>query len=109
MPRVSIKPLENGLERELRISWEEVVPTPEKYRIEIGMSNAVQAYQRTEAGVREEFSAPTNRWSMTVPAKSEGGTVYDTSVAMNIGSYTGEIDVAIYTVDANGNLDLIYY
>ena len=46
---------------------------------------------------------------MTVPAKSEGGTVYDTSVAMNIGSYTGEIDVAIYTVDANGNLDLIYY
>ena len=109
VPRVSIKPLENGLERELRISWEEVVPTPEKYRIEIGMSNAVQAYQRTEAGVREEFSAPTNRWSMTVPAKSEGGTVYDTSVAMNIGSYTGEIDVAIYTVDANGNLDLIYY
>ena len=46
---------------------------------------------------------------MTKKAKTANGNVADTSASVNIGAYAGDIDIEIYTVDANGNLDLIYY
>jgi len=109
VPRVNIVPLEGGLQRELQISWEEVVPTPEKYKIEVGLSNTIQAYAHTDGGGREEEPMHVHRFFGTVSAKDENGAVADTSVSINIGDYTGEIDIAIYSIDANGNLDLIYY
>ena len=99
VPRVFIIPVKEGLERELTVSWEAVEPTPYKYKIVIsfGLSDRPQEGQQGSKIVLEK------------KAKDPELVVVDTSVSVNIGDYSGEIDVSIYTIDSKGNLDLIYY
>jgi len=107
-PQIRVIPLKNGTERRLLISWEEVNPTPEEYKIAI-IFNSPLTYYNPETGEVYGILQPGQRLEMTKKAKTANGNVADTSVSVNIGAYAGDIDIEIYTVDANGNLDLIYY
>ena len=102
VPRISVVPLNNGLERELTVTWEAVVPTPEKYKVVIALHGGVNLSSASSSGLGKKFVLEKS-------AKNESSEVVDTSVSVNIGDYTGEIDVSIYSVDSEGNLDLIYY
>ena len=94
---MSITPLNNGLERELTVAWEPVSPTPEKYKIIVTME-----------GNHENAGTPV-KLVLEKDSKNSSGDIIDTSISVNIQDYTGEIDITIYTVDSQGNLDLIYY
>jgi len=98
VPRISISSLKGGLERELTVSWEPVSTTPDKYKVVITLQG--QGSDSTSSG---------KKIVLEKNAKDANSQVVDTSISVNIGNYSGEIDVAIYSIDSNGNLDLIYY
>jgi hypothetical protein len=98
VPRISITSLNGGLERELTVSWEPMPVTPDKYKIVITLQG--QGSGSTSFG---------KKIVLEKDAKDANSEVVDTSVSVNIGNYSGEVDVAVYSIDSNGNLDLIYY
>ena len=98
VPRISITSLNGGLERELSVSWEPIPVTPDKYKIVITLQG--QGSGSTSSG---------KKIVLEKDAKDANSEVVDTSVSVNIGNYSGEVDVAVYSIDSNGNLDLIYY
>ena len=108
IPEIRVIPLKSGTQRRLIVSWEEVNPTPEEYKIAI-IFNSRLAHYNPETGEIYGILEPGQRLETTMKAKRTNGAVADTSISVNIGAYAGDIDIEIYTVDANGNLDLIYY
>ena len=102
VPRITINPISKGLERELNVAWQGISPAPDKYKIVI-------TFVSGDKEMNSSNSKPGSKIILQKDAKDSDGEVIDTSVSVNIGSYTGELDVDIYTVDSEGNLDLIYY
>ena len=102
VPRITINPISEGLERELNVAWQGISPAPDKYKIVI-------TFVSGDKEMNSSNSKPGSKIILQKDAKDSDGEVIDTSVSVNIGSYTGELDVDIYTVDSEGNLDLIYY
>jgi len=47
--------------------------------------------------------------SRSVLAQDSSGQILPTNVIFNIGSYFGEVIARIYTVDENGNTELVYF
>ena len=97
-----LHPLKEGLERELIVSWDAVTPTPEKYKIVVdlkwsGAGGAIGGHSVGRKIVLEK------------KATNASSQVVDTSVRVNIGDYSGEIEISIYTIDSEGNVDLIIW
>ena len=84
------------------LMWQGISPAPDKYKIVI-------TFVSGDKEMNSSNSKPGSKIILQKDAKDSDGEVIDTSVSVNIGSYTGELDVDIYTVDSEGNLDLIYY
>lgn len=97
-----LQPLKEGLERKLNISWDPVTPTPEKYKIVIDLKWASSGGSISGQNVSKKIV-------LEKLAKNASSQVQDTSVSVNIGDYSGEIEISIYTVDSEGNLDLIIW
>ena len=102
VPRMSMTSLNNGLERELKIVWDPVDPAPDKYKIVVTLQGGL-GMSRTSS------NQAGTKIVLEKDAKDSSGELVDTSVSVNIQDYTGDVDVVIYTVDSEGNLDLIYY
>jgi hypothetical protein len=102
VPRISMTSLSKGLERELRIAWDAVDPAPDKYKIVVTLQGGLgmSKTSRNQAGTKIVLEKN---------AKDSSGKLVDTSVSVNIQDYTGDVEVTIYSVDSEGNLDLIYY
>ena len=97
-----LQPLKEGLERKLNVSWDPVTPTPEKYKIVIDLKWASSGGSIVGQNVSKKIV-------LEKLAKNASSQVQDTSVSVNIGDYSGEIEISIYTVDSEGNLDLIIW
>ena len=102
VPRISVIPINKGLERELTVSWESITPTPEKYKIVVTLQGGASSPNSSSKNYGKKYV-------LEKAAKNSSSEVVNTSISVNIGDYTGEIDVSIYSVDSEGNLDLIYY
>tara|TARA_R110001583_G_scaffold48407_1_gene151739 strand:+ start:10464 stop:15323 length:4860 start_codon:yes stop_codon:yes gene_type:complete len=102
VPRISVISINKGLERELTVSWESITPAPEKYKIVITLQGGASSPNSSSKNYGKKYV-------LEKAAKNSSLEIVDTSVSVNIGDYTGEIDVSVYSVDSEGNLDLIYY
>jgi hypothetical protein len=111
-PRLNIIKSDDPQVRNLLVSWDAVSPSPYAYHIVLRLFPqavidwAQGANEGGGAGF-DEFGIKTLKKS--VKTQTDDGNVGPTNAIFNIGSYFGEITTMIYTVDENGNTELVYY
>ncbi len=111
-PKLNIVQADDAQHRNLLVSWDQVTPTPYAYHVvlQIYPQQAIDWLHDAEAGDTagtDEFGIKS--LSASVLAQDSGGQILPTNVIINIGSYFGEVVARIYTVDENGNAELVYF
>ena len=112
-PRINLLKSEDPQSRKLLVSWDHVSPKPYAYRIILHLvpNSSVDWATSSSAGssmALSDFVDGGIRLEKTVRAETDDGETQPSNVAFNLQSYSGEVVVTIYTVDEEGNVEVVY-
>ena len=99
----------NPQQRQLLISWDPVTPRPYAYHVVLYLVGE-EAFDGDTSGAAANGGETSVRTSQrAVLAEDENGVENPTTIIMNIGSFTGEIKVNIWTQDKDGRKEVVYF